>query len=259
MFNQLDQAVKSGKGAAIVTVVKSTGSTPAETGKMMLVYEDGHIEGTIGGGNLEKTTIEKTVELIRKGRSELIQFDLGKDLAMNCGGHVEVFVRVVKPDYRLIIVGGGHIAYYLNQLAKIVHFKTTIFDNREEMLTEARYPNADELVLGDIPEKLSQYPLTENDFVVVVTHGHKHDEDALFVLANEPVRYIGAIGSRRKVKIMFDNLENRGISKEALSRIYSPIGLTLGGNSPEEIALGIMAEIQYLKTGRQLAHSRDLV
>jgi xanthine dehydrogenase accessory factor len=258
MFEKLEKEVKNGKGAALVTVVKSSGSTPAEVGKLMVVYDDGKIDGTIGGGNLEKTTIGKAVEMIRKGISDSISYDLTKDLGMNCGGHVEVFVRVIKPDYRLVIVGGGHIAYYLNKLAKVINFRTIIFDSRAEMLTKDRYEEADELILGDVVENLSKFNFTENDFIVVVTHGHKHDEDALFEISDKNVKYIGAIGSRRKVAIMFDNLKKRGVSENSLEKIYSPIGLTLGGNSPEEIALSILSEIQFVKSGRQLAHSRDI-
>ncbi len=259
MFEKLNESLKLGKGAAIVTVTQSSGSTPAELGKMMVVFEDGSIEGTIGGGNLEKTTINKAVDMIRKNISDCISYDLTKDLAMNCGGHVEVFVKVLKPDYRLIIAGGGHIALQLNKLAKTLNFRTLIFDNRPEILTSERFPDADELVLGDIAENLRHLQYTENDFIVIVTHGHKHDEDALFEVANKKVHYIGAIGSKRKVKIMFQSLLERGISQETLDSVYAPIGLTLGGNSPEEIALSILAEIQYVRTGKQLAHSKNLI
>jgi len=258
MFEKLDKEVKSGRGAALVTVVKSTGSTPAEVGQLMVVYDNGNIDGTIGGGNLEKAIIQKAIEMIRKGISDTISYDLTKDLSMNCGGQVDVFVRVIKPDNRLIIVGGGHIGYYLNQLAKILHFKTIVFDSRAEVLTQERYENADELILGDVIENLSNFNFTENDFIVVVTHGHKHDEDALFEIMDKSVKYIGAIGSRRKVAIMCDNLKKRGISQKSIDKLYSPIGLTLGGNSPEEIALSILSEIQFVKSGRQLAHSRDI-
>lgn len=258
MFEKLEKEVKNGRGAALVTVVRSSGSTPAEVGKLMVVYDNGSIDGTIGGGNLEKTTISRTIEMIRKGISDTISYDLTKDLGMNCGGSVEVFVRVIKPDYRLLIVGGGHIAYYLNKLAKVIGFRTIIFDSRAEMLTQERYDDADDLILGDVVENLANFSFTENDFIVVVTHGHKHDEDALFEIMDKNVKYIGAIGSRRKVSIMCDNLKNRGISQESLDKMYSPIGLTLGGNSPEEIALSILSEIQFVKSGRQLAHSRDI-
>jgi xanthine dehydrogenase accessory factor len=257
MFGKLSKDIENGKSGAVVTVTKSSGSTPADVGKMMIVYEDGSIDGTVGGGNLEKQTISIALDLLRKGKSEGISFDLTKDLGMNCGGSVELFIKIVKPDYRLILVGGGHIAFSLNKIAKLVNFRTVIFDDREDMLTEERFGNADETIFGDIASNLSKFNFNENDFIVIVTHGHKNDEDALFEVIDKNVKYIGVIGSKRKIKVMFDNLFERGISRESIEKVYSPIGLRLGGNSPEEVALSIISEIQLVKTGAILGHMKD--
>jgi len=257
MFEKLNQGLKDGKSGALVIVTKSLGSTPANVGKMMMVFEDASIEGTVGGGSLERRVIEKSLDRIRTGESGLISFDLTKDLNMNCGGQVELFIKVLKPDLRLILVGGGHIAFYLSKMAKLLNYRVIIFDDREMMLTRERFVEAENMIAGNISENLARFIFNENDFVVIATHGHVNDEDALYEVIDKSVKYIGVIGSKRKVKTMFENLIERGVNQDQIKRVHSPVGLNLGGNSPEEIALSILSEMQLVRTGSDIKHMRD--
>ncbi len=243
---------------AIITNVE--GSTPREIGTIMAIKKDKSICGTIGGGDLEKEIIDRACECIESGKNERFIFELKEDegnLHMNCGGHVEVLIKVFKPGSKLLIVGGGHIALELFKLGKMLKFYTTIFEDREEFCNQERFPNADELILGDIEENLIRYDIDENCYIVIITRGHKLDQEALKAVVNTKASYIGMIGSTKKTEIIMDNLLEQDIEKEKLDKVFAPIGLKLGGQSPEEVAFSIMSEILVLKNKGKLAHMKD--
>lgn len=259
MFNKALEIVNSGKKVAIVMVTKQEGSTPAEVGKMMIVKDDGSFEGTVGGGKLEYNSQKLAIECIEKEIDRSYTFDLRDDLGMNCGGFVEIFIKVLKPEKTLYIVGGGHIGLKLEEIARLMNFKTIIIDNREEIANNSRFPKANHIILGDIETECKNINTNTNSYIVITTHGHIHDEAALQSFINKEYKYLGVIGSRNKVNTMFNNLEQKGISRELLDKVYSPIGLNLGGNSPEDIAISIMAEIIMIKNNGRPEHMKDRV
>lgn len=260
ILEMISGEIKNNKRAGIIVITSSSDSTPRKSGSIMAVFEDGSVHGTIGGGNLEHLAIEKARECIRRGEDREISFDLCDEgnAGMQCGGRVIIFIKVFKPKNKLIIAGGGHIALALGKLADILGFYWVVFDDREEFCNRERFPKADELILGNIGEKLKEYPIDRNCYVVIVTHGHRNDQDALKEVINKDAAYIGMIGSSKKNKVIFDNLINEGIYSSLIDKIYAPIGIDIGGETPEYIAFGIMCEIIAVKNGGSLRHMNEI-
>lgn len=242
---------------ALVTITKSNGSTPRVAGAQMTVLKDGSIIGTIGGGAVESKSIELALEAIANGESKSIFLPL-KDEGMVCGGEIEIFIQVFKPHPELLIVGGGHISLALHKVASFLNFDIIIFEDREEFISCDRFPNAKKLILGKVDEKLKDYRIDENSYIVIVTRGHKYDCEALEAVINSKAKYIGVIGSKKKVKNMFSILKDRGITEYQLSKVYSPIGLDIADNTPEEISISILAEILSVKNNKSAGHMKVL-
>jgi xanthine dehydrogenase accessory factor len=239
--------VEENRPVVLATVVEATGSTPGRVGVKMLVLDDGGIKGTIGGGCLEAAVIEEAKHVLENGKPKLCRYDLtGSEaawLGMVCGGKVTVFIEPVFAPDRLIIAGGGHIAQNLCRLAKMVNFEVTVMDDREEFANRDRFPDADHLLVGDMGELIKQQQVHSQTYVVIVTRGHSFDELCLEAVVDSPAAYVGMIGSRKKVKLVFANLHNKGVPLSRLEKVFAPIGLDLGGNSPAQIAVSIMAQI----------------
>lgn len=237
---------------AILTLLEVKGASAGEVGLEMIVTKNGEIFKTIGGGMLEKLAIDKSIELISKGKSEKIDLSTyrGNDNNSGCGGKCSVFVNVYNPSPNLVILGAGHVSKALYNIMKTLDFHITIVDDRENLLTKERFSKADKLVLSDIKEYLEKENFDKNTFVVVVTKGHDSDKEALKALIQKDLRYLGVIGSSKKIKNIFSQVINEGIDKNLLKRVYSPIGLDIATNRPEEIAISIAAEILAVKNNK---------
>lgn len=248
ILKKIEEEVKKGKVAALVTLTCTTGSTPRKEGSIMGVFEDGII-GTIGGGAIEKKVIDRTREILNfKGKSEEFEYNLTVDdeLKMNCGGSVKGFIKLFKPAQKLIICGAGHVGQKIFQIAKFLDFDLKIIDDREELLNQCP-----ELTLGKFEEILPKIEVDFNTYVVIVTRGHLLDETVLNLVKERGARYIGIIGSRRKVATLKENLEKKG---EIRDNIFAPIGLKISDGTPEEIAIEVIAEILKIKNGGELVH-----
>lgn len=246
---------RKGKEVVLATIVKATGSTPRREGTMMAVLEDGKIYGTIGGGELEREIIKLSMNYIAKEKSGLVNLKLEENsLKMTCGGEVDVFLDICRIKPKLLIVGGGHVGHAIYKAASILDFHIVIFEDREEFLNEKRFPKAQELILGDFEESLKNYPVDNSTYIVIVTRGHEFDEEALEAVINSKAKYIGVMGSRNKVSKMILNLEEKGIDKNKLKKVYTPIGLAIGGETPEEIAISILSEILLIKNNGSCDH-----
>lgn len=251
------ELMKDGKEVALVTVISASGSTPRGAGTKMLISEDGSLYGTIGGGSLEGRVIDISKEALKKGESLRLNLSLDKeDLKMECGGAVQVFIDVHKTRPKLLIAGGGHVSLAIYKIASILDFHIAIFEDREELLTKERFPLATELILGDIKENLGKYPIDENTHIVIVTRGHEYDEESLESVIESSAKYIGVMGSKRKVETMMKNLQGKGLTDDLLSKVYTPIGLNLGGETPEEVAMSILSEILLVKNDGSPRHMK---
>ena len=258
LIERIPELIANNKAVALVTVTAAGGSTPAEVGKEMLVDASGLIGGTIGGGNLEFVAVRKAQESLSRGQSATASFDLKHDLGMECGGAVDIFIKVYSPATQLVLVGAGHIGRELYKFADALGYSVVVVDDREEVATQQHFPNARSILVGDIGELCATLDLPPSAFVVIASHGHKCDEVALYHLIQKDPRYIGVIGSRNKVATMMASLKAKGIPQETLDAVYTPIGLALGGGQPAEIAVSIISEILLVKNGGRLAHMKSI-
>ncbi len=254
VFAAVAQALTRGEPAALVTIVKTQGSTPQRVGAKMLVHQDGRTVGTIGGGCYEDDAFWKAREVIDAGRARVVQYSLTDDFAeesgLICGGQMDVYIEPVEPDPALYVVGAGHIGYHVARVAHEVGFRVHVIDDREKFANSERFPTAGEIVVDTIPDWLHRADLPSRAFAVIVTRGHRHDLDALRALAPRDLRYVGLIGSRAKIARIFDALRAEGMPAEALQRVHAPIGLDIGAVTPQEIAVSIVSELIAVKYGK---------
>jgi xanthine dehydrogenase accessory factor len=248
------QAFEDGEPVALMTVVAAEGSTPQRAGAKMLVYADGRSVGTIGGGSCEHDAAGKAREAIRLQQPILARYDLTDEAAGNsgavCGGHMEVFIDPVVAAPPLYVVGAGHIGQHLGRLAREIGFAVHVVDDRQEFANAARFPGAAEIAVADIAAWLAASPIPPGSYAVIVTRGHRHDLDALRVLIRRDLVYIGVIGSRAKVKVLFETLAGEGVSPDLLAGVRAPIGFDIGAVTPAEIAVSIAAELIAARRGR---------
>lgn len=260
----LNECVKNNKPVATVAIVKTNGSTPRGVGSTMLVDENGNLlEGTIGGGILEEKAKEDAAKYIKRKETILLNYDLdssleNKDnLPMICGGNVHVFIKVYNSNENLIIVGAGHVSEKIAKLAKTLGYSITVMDDRKGRLNSEIFPGVENLVHGNMVENLKKLSINNSTLIIIVTHGHIYDQEALEIVLRSKASYIGMMGSLNKIKICFQELLKKGYSKEELSKVYTPIGIDIGGETPEEIAMSIMAEIQAIKNKKNVPHLSD--
>jgi xanthine dehydrogenase accessory factor len=254
VFKALAEALDKGEEVALVTIVASTGSTPQRVGAKMLVYSDGRTVGTIGGGCYENEAFWKAREAIKDRRPVSVKYELNDDFAQEsglvCGGQMEVFIEPVEAAPEVFVFGAGHVGYSVAKMAHDVGFKVHVVDDREKFASTERFGPGIDIVVDEIPSWLAANQLPPTSYVVIVTRGHRHDLDTLRELASRNLRYVGLIGSRAKVKRIYDALREEGMSPEALRRVHAPIGLDIGAISPPEIAVSILAELIAVKHGK---------
>jgi xanthine dehydrogenase accessory factor len=259
ILRRIYESLDRGESAAMAVLTEDSGSTPRKSGSIMAVWQDGRIFGSVGGGKVEYAVITKAIECIEKKEDSSFEYKLNEqDLGMKCGGEVKGFIKVFYPRTKLIIAGAGHIGEKLYHLARILDFYTVILDDREEFANRERFKDVDEIIVGDIGESLAKYEIGDKDFIVIVTRGHMQDKAALKAAVGRGAAYVGVIGSTRKLKLMMKELMEEGVSRQELQKAYAPIGLDLGSNLPEEIALGILSQIVLVKNKGTLSHMKDI-
>jgi xanthine dehydrogenase accessory factor len=240
------------QSAALCTVVKASGSTPRHSTSKMLVHPDGHILGSVGGGELENRIIQEALASLQDGKPRNLTYRMADPERGDpglCGGQVEVFVEPILPTPMLIVVGGGHVGKAVAHLAKWLGFRVAVSDDRPEFCTPEANPEADEFYpvpLAELPLNLTITPQTA---IILTTRGSNVDVAGLPALLDTQAGYIGVIGSRRRWNTTVRELNQQGISDEKLKHIHSPIGLGIGAETPEEIAVSILAEILMLRAG----------
>ena len=238
---------------ALVTVVRARGSTPQRVGAKMLVFADGRTIGTIGGGCYENDAFWKAREALASGKSSVQHYELNDDFAQEnglvCGGQMDVHIDPLEPTAHLYVVGAGHVAFHLGRMAAEAGFRVHVVDDREKFASRERFPSADEVLVEPIPEWLHRVELPATAYVVVVTRGHVHDLEAMRALAARDLKYLGLIGSRAKVRRIYDFLIEEGLPPECLDRVHAPIGLDIGAVAPAEIAVSILAELIAARRG----------
>jgi xanthine dehydrogenase accessory factor len=246
VYQALAECIQQNKPAAVATVVKVMGSSPREVGTKMLVRPDGSIVGSVGGGEMELRVIQAARESLRDGKPRYLEMTLSDDKRgdpMICGGEMEIFVEPLQRPPTLLVIGAGHIGIACAQLAKGLGFRVVVWDDRTELATRERVPFADELETGDIVEKLKALDVSPQTYIVLVTRLHTLDAELLRAAIDKPARYIGMLGSERRVLTVYKMLREQGVKEEELNRVHAPIGIEIGAETPAEIAVSIMAEV----------------
>ena len=254
LLRSLGELLDRGERAALATVTRTSGSTPQAVGARMLLRADGSTLGTIGGGRIEQVVLEELAHVLRLGSSRTRSWDLVKDLGMCCGGRMEILLEMVEGSARMIVFGAGHVAAATVPLLLRIGFRVSVVDERAELLTSERFPGVEHVACAP-DEALRQLAPSERDWLLIVTQDHALDELALERALSSPHRYIGMIGSRRKVLRVLDRIQARHGALDT-SRLYAPVGLDLGAVGPHEIAVSIAAELVALRRGQDAAHMR---
>lgn len=252
IFQLLSELEASRGSAALCTVVKTSGSTPRHSTSKMIVYPDGSIAGTVGGGELENQVIREALASLQDGRSRLLEYSLVDpargDVGV-CGGQVEVFVEPILPAPMVVVIGGGHVGKAVTHLAKWLGFRVAVSDDRPEFCTPAANPDADEFYPVPMKELSSKLSIGPQTYLVLTTRGTSVDVDGLPPLLNSGAAYIGVIGSRKRWTTTKNSLLEIGIPEEKLAAVHSPMGIGIGAETPQEIAVSIMAEVLKIRTG----------
>ena len=258
IFRQASELIEKNIPFAVATIISTKGSTPRDRAKMIIVNQD-QVYGTIGGGEAEYFVINQALTCIAENRSKIVSYKLDygdslKSVAMHCGGDMDVYIEVESPRPRLMIVGGGHVGSSLADIAGKLGFYIIVVEEREDFCTQRRFPAAKELYHDpDIAMAIGMVDIDENTWVVIATGGS--DEQALREVAGSKAAYIGMLSSRRKTELLLNRLAADGCASSDLAAVHSPVGLDIGAETPEEIAVSILGEILSVKSGR---HGRPL-
>jgi len=250
IFERLAELEREGKPVAMATIVRDRGSVPRRAGTRMLILGDGTTEGTIGGGEMEARVVQEALRVMDGQPPGVLHYsfnDPGDGDPGVCGGEIEVFVEPLSQRPTLVIVGGGHVGRAVAHLASWLGFRLVVSDDRPEYCTPESVPGADQYLhapLSQVPERIAS---GLNTYWVLTTRGVPIDVEGLPAVLARPAAYIGVIGSRRRWETTRSELAEKGVTAEDLSRVTSPMGLELNAESPEEIAVSILAQIIQLR------------
>ncbi len=246
LFEEIVKMRRAGRRGALATIVHTNGSIPSYESSRMLVREDGSIAGTIGGGCVEAEVWAAAKEVMQKESPRKMVFNLNNEASYDngliCGGTLEVFVEPILPQPVVYLFGGGHVSMAVAKAAHAAGFWIGVIDDREAFANKERFPMAQE-VYTTFEEAFEKIRPSAGSYLVIVTRGHKQDMRVLAWAVRTEARYVGMIGSKRKVISVYKALENDGYKPEEFERVYAPMGLEIGALSPEEIAISIVAEL----------------
>jgi xanthine dehydrogenase accessory factor len=253
IYQEIVQLRRQGRRAALATIVSRKGSTPRKDAAKMLVYDDGRHAGTIGGGCAEAEVCREALASMRSGKPLLLKFDLTGDNAEDggliCGGTMEVYVEPILPDPTLIIFGAGHVGRSVAEIVQTLGFRIVVVDDRIKYANRERFPHADALIVDTWDQVFTQLTVTDSSYLLIVTRGHDYDLTCLRFALKTPAKYIGLMGSHRKIKLFYETLEKEGFDPALFHRVQAPVGIEIGSETPEEIAVRIAAQlIQVRKT-----------
>jgi xanthine dehydrogenase accessory factor len=247
IYEHIVELRRQGRRGAVATIVNVRGSIPSFRTAKMLVRDDGSIVGTIGGGCVEADVWQAAREVMESEKPRTLKFDLNQDpkydTGLVCGGTLEVFVEPVLPPALLYVFGAGHVALNLCQTAATAGFDVIVTDDRSSYATKERFPAAHEVHAHDFEVAMQKLDPNESSYIVIVTRGHRDDMRILRWAVQTRARYVGMIGSKRKVIEIFKTLQKQGVSAHLFDKVYAPVGLDIGAVTPEEIGVAITAEL----------------
>ncbi len=251
IFEKANELEKENKTFALATLIETDGSTPRNDSAKMIIRADKTTYGTIGGGALEQAVIKESLRCLKENKTEILDYNLdgsGRDnLKMICGGKAKVFIDVINAEPIILLLGGGHINYSISKYIDILNYKYIVIDDLEKIANKERYPNALQIINKDFVQGIKELEVDDKYSVVIATRGHEHDYECVEEIIKTNPSYVGMIGSKKKVITTFKKLEKNGY-KDEIKKIYAPIGLDIGTQTPEEIALSIVSEILKVKS-----------
>lgn len=232
---------EGGRPAAVASLVFRDGPKGMGPESKMVIRGDGTIFGSLGNGLLNERAVEEGLKVIDSQVPELVTLEAGQ----------EVFIEPVPVVPTVCIFGAGHVSFFLAKMAKLVGFRVVVVDDRSQFANRERFPEADEVIVDDFEVVGQKLPIDRWSYLVIVTRGHLHDSEVLEWAVFSKARYIGMIGSRAKVRILFRDMESKGVAKELLARVHAPIGLDIKAETPEEIAVSVVAEMVLTKRQKE--------
>jgi xanthine dehydrogenase accessory factor len=254
LLREAAHLLEIGQSLVLCTVIDKKGHGPRDVGAKMVVTEEGTTMGTIGGGSLERSLVDECLKALSEHKSKKLTFNLTASpsdraigTGMICGGELTVLADVLEPTPRLLIVGAGHVSLPLAKLGSDGGFKILIIDDERKLATKERFPMAEEVIAGDYTQVLTSLEVTPRDYAVVAHGEPEHDYAAIKALLQKSPAYIGLLGSRKKAAILTERLKSEGINDNQLKRLHAPVGLDIGAETPEEIAVSILAQIIQLR------------
>ncbi len=265
VYNEIQDALQHGERIVIATVAKTVGSAPCGVGSKMLVHADGSVSEGIAGPLTDGKIAQEALRALSEGHSQTVHIHIDADngeAVGSCGATLEVLLEVLRPEPRLIIVGAGYVAQALARLSLNLDYRIVVVDDRRDFANPQAFGDKIQLAFGDIPQTIHTLEPDESSWIVIVTRGHTLDKEALHAALESKATYIGMIGSPSKVKNIFKTLMKEGIAPERLAQVHAPIGLDIGAETPDEIALSIAAEMLMMRkkgTGASLKTTHNLV
>jgi len=246
IYRELVELIPQGKKAVLATVIESHGSAPRKAGAKMLIKADGTFTGTVGGGGVEQATLQIAAEVMQSGQPQILHFDLsGRDAGtdMICGGQIDIFLEPILPKETLYLCGAGHISQSTAHIARTLGFRVVIIDPRADYNNRERFPDADELLVEEYAAAFTHAHIDDKAYIVIYTPGHASDAQCLQLALATPAYYVGMIGSKKKVKEVKERLLGQGVPQAKLDSVHAPIGIDINAETPDEIAVSILAEI----------------
>ena len=254
MAQALMLAAREGPALASCTVMGASPGVAVTLGAKLLVYADREL-GSLGGGALEAAVIDFARDAIPRHLVQTCAFTPAGELVEGrraieaADAIVEILIEVVEPAATLLVVGGGHVGLAVGQLGAMLGMDVAIIDDREEYAHPERFPYEARVICGEFDEELERFPIDANTSIVLVSRGHKVDELALRTVAERGAGYVGMIGSKRRTRTVLQHLAEEGLDRDALDRVFTPIGLDIGAETPEEIAVSVLGEIILVRRG----------
>lgn len=246
IYQELTNIMARGEQAVLATVISSRGSAPRKAGAKMLIKADGSYIGTIGGGGVELMILGKAREAMNSGQPQVMHVDLSgqeKDAAMICGGQMEVFLEPIRSAETLYLFGAGHISQSTAAMGRMLGFRVVVIDPRPDYNNAERFPDAEQRLVEEYDDAFSKLDVADDGYIVIYTPSHALDEKCLRFAVGTGAKYIGMIGSKKKVKEVKERVLASGVDQAKLDAVHTPIGIEIGAETPEEIAVSILAEI----------------
>jgi len=253
IYEEITRLRRAGRKGALATIIQVQGSIPSYESSKILVRDDGSIVGTVGGGCVEAEVWSVAQDVMREEKPRRLHFNLNQnpeyDEGLVCGGSLDIFIEPILATPTLYLFGGGHVSLAVSKVANLAGFETVVIDDREAFANKERFPEAVETHAGPWEEVFPRLQLNEFSYLVIATRGHKGDLACLRWALTTPARYIGMVGSKRKLIEFYKVLEREGVQADRLEQVHSPVGLDIGALTPQEIAVSVVAEMIAVRRG----------